>query len=129
MSPFNALAPITALLPVPRRPSQPVPAVPILPLLIAQLEQCEADTLRLLGPVYNKRLSHWRRFAGDETKLVAFVRDLLFRTSVNGWTLHQKGGLSLEAIAVGLGTPTFSQRDVDHARGTLGLAVIATKHG
>ena len=143
-SPLNSLPSLSSLpglgslLPAAMRSSQPVPTVtdvptvrddPALPRLIAQLETCEADTLRLLGPTYVRRLQHWRKYAGDEAKLVAFVRDLLFRTSVNGWALHQKGGLSLEAIAIGMGAPTFAQRDVDHARETLGLAARATPVG
>lgn len=102
-----------------------------LPQLVEQLERCEADTLRLLGPAFARRLQHWRRYRDDPVRLAAFVRDCLYRTSVNGWALHQKGGLSLEAIAIGFGPPLFTRQDVDHARGTLGLglsqAVVARR--
>ena len=92
--------------------------------LIAQLERCESDTVRLLGPTYTKRLLHWRRHREDPVKLAAFIRDCLHRTSVNGWALHQKGGLSLEAITIAFGPPLFTKQDVDHARETLGLGAV-----
>lgn len=93
--------------------------------LVVQLERCEADTLRLLGSGYVRRLQQWRRYRDDPVKMAAFIRDCLHRTSVNGWALHQKGGLSLEAIAIGFGPPLFSKQDVDHARETLGLVATA----
>lgn len=114
--------PEQAEVPPPPSPQVTQPQVTQLRQLVTQLELCEADTLRLLGPQYMKRFQQWRRHAQDQTRLVAFIRDCLVRTSVNGWALHQKGGLSLEAIAIGFGPPVFTQRDVDYARATLGLA-------
>ncbi len=117
-------------------PQNPVPtltAAPSLPLaaLIVQLERCEAETIERLGPAYIKRLQQWRRYREDPLKLAAFIRDCLRRTSVNGWALHQKGGLSLEAIVIAFGPPLFTKQDVDHARETLGLvagnAVVARR--
>ena len=97
----------------------------LLASLVAELERCENDTVRLLGPTSIKRMLHWRRHRDDPIKLAAFVRDCLHRTSVTGWALHQKGGLTLEAIAISFGPPLFSKQDVDHARETLGLAAVA----
>lgn len=103
----------------------------VLESLVAQLERCESDSVRLLGPVSAKRLQQWRRYQHDPVRLAAFIRDCLRRTSVTGWALHQKGGLSLEAIAIAFGAPLFSKQDVDHARETLGLvagnAVVARR--
>ncbi len=103
------------------------PAAPSLALdaLLVQLERCEAETVQLLGPAYIKRLQQWRRYRADPLKLAAFIRDCLRRTSVNGWALHQKGGLSLEAIVIAFGPPLFTKQDVDHARETLGLVAVA----
>ena len=118
---------------MPRNPVQTSAAPPALPLvtLIAQLECCESDSIRLLGPASAKRLQQWRRHQEDPVRLAAFIRDCLRRTSVTGWALHQKGGLSLEAIAIACGAPLFTQQDVDHARETLGLvaghAVVARR--
>ena len=100
-------------------------ASPLLASLVAQLERCESDTVRLLGPSYVKRVQHWRRLRDDPVKLATFIRDCLHRSSVTGWALHQKGGLTLEAIAISFGPPLFTTQDVDHARGTLGLAAGA----
>lgn len=104
---------------------QPTTASLALAALIVELERCESDTLRLLGPSYIKRMQQWRRYRDDPVRLAAFVRDCLHRTSVTGWALHQKGGLTLEAIAIGFGAPLFTKQDVDHARETLGLAAVA----
>ncbi len=111
---------------MPQNPVHPQTADTSLALesLVVQLERCESDTLRLLGPTYNKRLQQWRRYREDPVRLAAFMRDCLRRTSVNGWALHQKGGLSLEAIAIGFGPPLFTKQDVDHARETLGLVAV-----
>ena len=112
-------------MPQPFAQTDAAPAALLLDALVAQLERCEADTVRLLGPGYIKRMQHWRRHRGDAQKLAAFVRDCLHRTSVTGWALHQKGGLTLEAIAISFGPPLFTKQDVDHARETLGLAAVA----
>lgn len=93
--------------------------------LVVQLERCEGDTVRLLGPQYIKRFAHWRRYRAEAGPLLTFIRDCLRRTSVTGWALHQKGGLSLEAIAIAMGPPLFSASDVDHARATLRLGAGA----
>jgi hypothetical protein len=112
---------------MPQNLVQPQPALTSLALdaLVTQLERCESDSIRLLGPTYIKRLQQWRRYRDDPVKLAAFIRDCLHRSSVNGWALHQKGGLSLESIVVAFGPPLFSKQDVDHARETLGLVAVA----
>ncbi len=111
---------------MPQNLVQPQTAVLSLALqsLVGELERCESDSVRLLGPAYIKRMQQWRRYRDDPVKLAAFIRDCLHRTSVNGWALHQKGGLSLEAIVVAFGPPLFTRQDVDHARETLGLVAV-----
>jgi hypothetical protein len=93
-----------------------------LPQLCARLELCERDTEKFLGWSAAQRLAHWRNFAHDATRLSQFVRQRLYRTAINGWALHQKGGVSLESIVIEAGVPLFTQEDVVQARRTIGLA-------
>lgn len=88
---------------------------------IAKMEQCEIDSLRCLGSAHSRRFLMWRRFAADPQKLAGFVRDCTRRTSINGWSVYHKGGLSLEAVVIEIGEPLFTSRDIAHARETLRL--------
>ncbi|MSP90443.1 MAG: hypothetical protein EXR79_01335 [Myxococcales bacterium] len=94
--------------------------------LCQRLEACERDTAAHLGWSAAQRLAHWRTYAGDSERLAQFVRQKLYRTAINGWALHQRGGVTLESIVIEFGVPIFSADDIAQARRTLRLAHGAT---
>ncbi|MCI0625606.1 MAG: hypothetical protein L0387_28830 [Acidobacteria bacterium] len=92
-----------------------------MPDLRTLLQQCEADTLRLLGPVAAHRLANWRRHAAkSEADLIIFIQTLLWGEHCeNGYRLDQQQKLSLERIVLDHCPNLFTQADLDQAKRTL----------
>jgi hypothetical protein len=92
--------------------------------LVGLLQQCEADTHRLLGHLAAERLGNWCRHAASEQKLVEYVQRLLWgEHCANGKKLDRRNGLSLERIVIDHRPDLFVEADRQQARRTLGTGI------
>jgi|SRR5471030_1017443 hypothetical protein len=96
--------------------------------LIPLLMQCQRDTLEILGEKVAGLLSHWENHRDDHERLIKFVQDRIHGdTWENGAKLEANKRLSLEAIVIQCGEPTFEARDIAKAKETLTASAIVDK--
>ena len=84
------------------------------------MQQCQDDTLEIIGPAAAARLAHWQEHRGDEGRLVRFIQERLRKESrENGHKLELSGRLSLERIVVYHRPDLFTEEDIVWATATL----------
>ena len=92
------------------------------PTLEQLLTKWEEDTERIIGPVEAKRIGKWREFEGNYLRLIPFVQ---WRIRVGNEEITQKldnkGGLSLERIALDYYPEFFNPGDLQQAKKNLGI--------
>lgn len=83
---------------------------------------CEEDTKRFVGQGAANRLAAWRRYS-SEADVINFIRRIIRGrdNQANGFLIHSRQGMSLEAI-VSIDRPElFDPEDIAIARQTLGI--------
>lgn len=88
-----------------------------MPTINELVQQCFRDTARIVGHGAANRL--WRGWVSGQ---IEFVKNAI-RTPegwMNGRTINQRGGMSLERIIVEFYPEYFDRSDIDLARQTLG---------
>ncbi len=88
--------------------------------LLKLMQQCQDDTLEIIGPGAAARLAHWQEHTFDEGRLARFIKERLRKESrENGHKLELAGKLSLERIVVYHRPDLFTEEDIIWARATL----------